>query len=70
MSPHTQFYPERKTEQVTIALSSADLYEAALNLLDLFNEHIESPVQLPVSESNNCTQCTARERYSLSGKKD
>lgn len=29
---------------MTIALSSADLYEAALNLLDLFNEHIERPV--------------------------
>ena len=44
MSSHTYFYPERKIEQVKIALSSADLYEAALNLLGLFNERIEGPV--------------------------
>lgn len=50
MPSHTYFYPEGKTEQVKIALSSFDLDEAALNFLGLFNERIESPVQLPVSD--------------------
>lgn len=36
MSSHTYFHPEGKIEQVKIALNSADLYEAALNLLSLF----------------------------------
>jgi len=36
MSSHTYFYPEGKVEQVKISLSSADLYEAGLNLLGLF----------------------------------
>lgn len=50
MSSHTGFYPEGQIEQVKIALSSGSLYEAALNSLELFNEHIESPVQcLPQS---------------------
>lgn len=44
MSSHTYFYPEGTTEQPKIALSSFDLYEAALNFLGLFNEHTESPV--------------------------
>lgn len=44
MSSHTYFYPEGKTEEVKIALSSFDLYEAALNFLGLFNECTESPV--------------------------
>lgn len=43
MSSHTCFYPEGKIEQVKVALSSADMYEAALNLLGLFDECIESP---------------------------
>lgn len=50
MPSHTYFYPEGKTEQVKIALSSFDLDEAALHFLGLFNERIESPVQLPVSD--------------------
>lgn len=48
MSSHSYFYPEGKIEQVKIALCSADLFEAVLNLLGLFNERIESPVELPV----------------------
>lgn len=44
MPSHTYFYPEGKTEQVKIALSSFDLDEAALHFLGLFNERIESPV--------------------------
>lgn len=44
MSSHTYFYPEGKVGWVKIALSSADLYEAVLNLLDLFNDRTESPV--------------------------
>lgn len=44
MSSHTDFYPGGKIGQVKIALSSANLYEAALHLLGLFNEYIESPV--------------------------
>lgn len=43
MPSHTYLYPEGKTEQVRIALSSFDLDEAALNFLGLFNERIESP---------------------------
>lgn len=65
MSSHTDFHPEGKIEQVKTALSSAHLYEVALNLLGLFNEHIESPVSMSVSESDNCAQSTAGERYSL-----
>lgn len=44
MSSRTYFHPEGKIEQVKIALNSADLHEAALNLLGLFNERSESPV--------------------------
>lgn len=44
MSSYTYFYPEGKTEQLRITLSSFDLYEAALNFLGLFNEHTESLV--------------------------